>query len=95
MNSDPGGAAHATDQLENSAAEDLFGFRTATEKDLVNFFVKTGGGNSPVTGRFYIDDIYLEDTDKVNLDNPLGSGEPGTGSDATWLPPVLLFLLDE
>ena len=95
MNSDPGGAAHATDQLENSAAEDLFGFRTATEKDLVNFFVKTGGGNSPVNGRFYIDDIYLEDTDKVNLDNPLGSGEPGTGSDAMWLPPMLLFLLDD
>jgi len=72
MNSDPGGSAQASDQLANDAAETLFGFRTPTATDLINFFIKTGGGNSPVDGRFYIDDIYLEDTDDTNLNNPLG-----------------------
>jgi hypothetical protein len=78
VNSDPGGDAQASDQLSNSAAEILFGFRTATAEDLVNFFIKTGSGNSPVDGRFYIDDIYLEDTDDTNLSNPAGapSGDP-------------------
>jgi hypothetical protein len=71
MNSDPGGDAQASDQLANSAGESLFGFRTATATDLINFFIKTGGGNSPVDGRFYIDDIYLEDTDNINLNNPV------------------------
>ena len=86
MNSYPGGDAQATDQLENNAAETLFGFRTATGGDLINFFIKTGGGSSPVDGRFYIDDIYLEDTDGTNLNNPLAP---------TKHLPWLLFLLDE
>ena len=73
MNSDPGGDAQASDQMANDAAETLFGFRTATGNDLINFFIKTGGGNSPVDGRFYIDDIYLEDTDDINLNNPVSA----------------------
>ena len=72
MNSDPGGDAQAGDQLANSSAETVFGFRTATAADLINFFIKTGGGDSPVDGQFYLDDIYLEDTDDTNLSNPLG-----------------------
>lgn len=72
VNADPGGDAQATDQLANDAAETLFGFRTATADDLDNFFIKTGGGNSPIDGRFYIDDIYLENTGAVNLGNPTG-----------------------
>jgi hypothetical protein len=72
MNLDPGGDAQASDQLSNDVAETLFGFRTATAADLINFYIKTGGGDSPVDGRFYIDDIYLEDTDDTNLNNPLG-----------------------
>lgn len=70
VNSVPGGNAQASDQLENDLAENVFGFRTATPGDLINFFIKTGGGDSPVDGRFYIDDIYLETTDAINLSNP-------------------------
>jgi hypothetical protein len=75
LNSDPGGDAQASDQLANSAAEILFGFRTTPVADLVNFFIKTGSGDSPIDGRFYIDDIYLEDTDATNLSNPLGDAD--------------------
>jgi hypothetical protein len=71
LNSDPGGDAQAGDQLSNDAADTLFGFRTAPGTDLENFFIKTGGGDSPANGRFYLDDIYLETTDDVNLSNPL------------------------
>ena len=71
MNSVPGGDAQSSDQLDNDAAEAVFGFRTSTATDLQTFFVKTGGGNSPVDGRFYLDDIYLEDTDGLNLSNPV------------------------
>ena len=71
LNSDPGGDAQAGDQLSNDAAETLFGFRTAPGTDLKNFFIKTGGGDSPAAGLFYLDDIYLETTDGVNLSNPL------------------------
>ena len=52
-------------------AETLFGFRTSPGRDLNNFFIKTGGGSSPVYGRFYLDDIYLENTADTNLSNPL------------------------
>ncbi|MGB5728845.1 MAG: choice-of-anchor U domain-containing protein, partial [Thiogranum sp.] len=58
--------------LENDVAETVFGFRTTTGGDLINFFIKTGGGFSPLEGRFYLDDIYLETTDDTNLSNPLG-----------------------
>jgi len=75
LNSEPGGAAQASDQLGNDVAETIFGFRTATAGDLINFFIKTGGGSSPVDGRFYIDDIYIEDTDGTNLNNPLNDPE--------------------
>jgi hypothetical protein len=70
INSTPGGNANSTDQLTNSSGEDLFGFRTATNRDLVSFFIKTGCGASPIDGRFYLDDIYLEDTGEINLTNP-------------------------
>jgi hypothetical protein len=73
LNADPGGGADSTDQLDNDAAETVFGFRTIGAGELLNFFIKTGGGTSPVDGRFYLDDIYLEDTDAVNLSNPAGT----------------------
>jgi hypothetical protein len=38
---------------------------------MVNFFIKTGGGNG-VSGPLYIDDIYLEDSNAINLENPIG-----------------------
>lgn len=85
MNSIRGGNAQFTDQLENSAAERKFGFRTSTVKGLINFFIKTGGGRSPVDGRFYIDDIYLEDTGDTNLNNPIALTQY-----LPWLPLLLL-----
>ena len=90
INSVPKGNAQDGDQLKNNAAESLFGFRTHTAKDLINFFIKTGGGKSPVDGRFYIDDIYLEDSDGINLNNPLAAITHTT----TYLPCLLLLLLD-
>ncbi len=73
LNSDPGGGADSADLLDNDAAETVFGFRAIGSGDLLNFFIKTGGGTSPVDGRFYLDDIYLEDSDAVNLGNPAGT----------------------
>ena len=75
LNSTPGEDATGGDQLSNSEAETLFGFRTAAATDLKNFFIKTGGGNSPLDGRFYIDDIYLENTGSTNLSNPTDGSE--------------------
>jgi hypothetical protein len=83
MNADPGGDAQASDQMANDAAETVFGFRTATASDLINFFIKTGGGSSPVDGRFYIDDIYLENTGATNLSNPAGDVGGNTPVDLT------------
>ena len=40
-------------------------------------FIKTGGGASPVAGQFYLDDIYLEDTDTLNLNSPGDSNGDG------------------
>jgi hypothetical protein len=73
LNSIPGGDAQASQQLENEVAETIFGFRLANGEDLINFYIKTGGGDSPPNGRFYLDNIYLEDTEEVNLSNPLGA----------------------
>jgi len=85
MNSVPGRDARATDQLKNSAGKSEFGFRTSAS-DLINFFIKTGGGDSPVDGRFYIDDIYLENTTDINLINPTPT------IDMSWWPPIQYLL---
>jgi len=77
LNATPGAGATSGDQLDNDAKETVFGFRLATSTDLVNFFIKTGGGASPVAGRFYLDDIYLEDTDTLNLNSPGDSNGDG------------------
>jgi hypothetical protein len=75
LNSNPGGDATDGDQLSNSAAETLFEFRKTPGTDLNTFFTKTGGGSSPVDGRFYLDDIYLEDTGATNLGNPASNAD--------------------
>lgn len=90
MNTAPGGDARDSDQLQNSEASRLFGFRTSPDKDLISFYIKTGGGDSPVGGRFIIDDIYLENTGNANLKNPLEAP-----NHQSWLPPLLLYLLDD
>lgn len=89
MNSIPGGDARSSDQLKNSVGASLFGFRTGSTKDLLNFYIKTGGGTSPIDGRFYLDDIFLEDTGNINLNNPLTKDKSGQPS-LSWL---LLLLL--
>ncbi|MEZ4649437.1 MAG: T9SS type A sorting domain-containing protein [Candidatus Eisenbacteria bacterium] len=48
---------------------DVFGFRNGGSNDLRTFYVKTGGGQG-VVGPLYIDDIYLEDTEEMNLEYP-------------------------
>jgi hypothetical protein len=71
MNSTPDGDAQVDDQLDNDVGETLFGFNFTNADALVNFLIKTGGGSSPPDGRFYLDDIYLEDSTALNLLNPL------------------------
>ena len=73
LNSNSGGDATAGDQLSNSAGETLFEFRKTPGTDLNTFFIKTGSGDNPLNGRFYIDDIYLEDSGDTNLSNPAGT----------------------
>lgn len=46
-----------------------FPFRSPTLSPLVNFFIKTGGGMG-VAGPLLLDDIYLEDTEGINLSCP-------------------------
>ncbi|MBN1844755.1 MAG: hypothetical protein JW810_03660 [Sedimentisphaerales bacterium] len=63
--------ADAGDSLHNVAGETVFTFRNGGgSSNLVTFYIKTGSGNSENSGPLYIDDIYLEDTDALNLDNP-------------------------
>ena len=84
MTSGYGSSAQAIDRLVNSAKESLFRFRTLTDKDLIMFFIKTACGASPVDGQFYLDDIFLEDTGDINLNNPLPP---------RIMPPLIMLLL--
>ena len=43
--------ASSEDQLD-SEGQTIFGFRNGTTRDLINFYIETGGGNSPIDGRF-------------------------------------------
>jgi hypothetical protein len=63
-----GDPATAADQLA-SDGQTFFAFRDRSSGDLRTFFIKTGGGNGLI-GPLLIDDIQLEDTGAVNLDNP-------------------------
>ncbi len=67
----PRDAARPTDLLD-ADGQTVFAFRDVTAGDLRTFFIKTGGGSSGNVGPLYIDDIYLEDTDALNLSNPTG-----------------------
>ena len=71
------GLADATvaDQLENELGERVFDFRTSSDGDLPTFFIKTAGGNSENSGPFLLDDIYLENSDALNLQNPVGDAD--------------------
>jgi hypothetical protein len=66
----PGQPATPEDLLD-AEGQTVFDFRSGSAGDLVNFYIKTGGGSGS-GGPFYIDDMYLEDSDGLNLDNPVG-----------------------
>lgn len=62
--------ATSANQQQNADLEDLFGYRTPTSNNLVNFYIKTGSGGSGEFGPLWIDDLYLEDSSRLNLSNP-------------------------
>ncbi len=64
----PGADAGDADILD-SDGQTVFDFRSGTPMDLRTFFVKTGGG-SGLYGPLFIDDIYMEDTEDLNLECP-------------------------
>jgi hypothetical protein len=68
LHSRAGEGATAGDQLD-AMGQTIFEFRNTNAADLVNFYIKTGGGMGPA-GPLYIDDMYLEDTNALNLQNP-------------------------
>lgn len=71
LNNEPFADAASEDKLFNTDSEDVFGFRTGGLRNLVTFFIKTGGGSSGNYGPVYFDDIYIESTNTLNLNNPL------------------------
>lgn len=68
MHSREGDGALASDQLDADGQIE-FDFRSDYNTDLVNFFIKAADGGSG-TGLLWIDDIYLENSDSLNLSNP-------------------------
>jgi len=60
----------STDDLLVAGTQSSFVFRNEAAGDLLNFYVKTGGGSSGNAGPLYIDDIYVESTAEWNFHNP-------------------------
>jgi hypothetical protein len=81
MHDRPGEPAMAADQL-SAEGQTVFLFRNGGLRDLINFYIKTGGGNG-VSGPLLLDDVYLETTSAVNLSNPSGI-PPLPIEPATW-----------
>jgi len=76
----PGEPATPAD-LQDADGQTIFTFRNDTAGDLLTYFIKTGGGNSPNSGPLYIDDIYVENTDALNLWNPTAEWPPAPAND--------------
>jgi hypothetical protein len=71
LNDVPGSDADPADKLAAADSDDIFIFRSGKNSNLINFYIKTAGGGSSVNfGPIYIDDIYLELSDALNLSNP-------------------------
>ncbi len=75
INDSPFAIATSADRLsytnmDGSVVEE-FSFRVGGPRALESFFVKNGGGNSANSGPVFIDDIYLEDSDALDLGNPV------------------------
>jgi hypothetical protein len=87
-----GEAAESADQLD-SEGQTVFEFRSGSAGNLVTYFIKTGGGSGP-SGPLFLDDIYLEDADGLNLSNPSGAPCPADfDADGDVDTADLLFLL--
>ncbi len=65
----PGEGATPADQLD-AEGQTVFDFRTDTNSNLVKFYIKAADGGSG-SDPLWIDDIYLEDSDTLNLSNPV------------------------
>jgi hypothetical protein len=71
LNTAVGGAATAADRLVAAGDLEEFGFRTGTSSPMRTFYIKTSGGSSGENfGPLYLDDIYIETDDALNLANP-------------------------
>ena len=75
LNDRPLDGAVSMDQLDADGLT-TFVFRGGSALDLPTFYIKTGGGSGP-SGPLYIDDLYIENTNQLNLTNPLV--RPGVG----------------
>jgi hypothetical protein len=73
LNDVPGARAFGEDKLRAPNGNDTFAFRTGRTSDLFTFFLKTAGGSSGTNfGPIFLDDIHVELTNALNLNNPLG-----------------------
>jgi hypothetical protein len=80
LNDVPGSGAAPADKLAAADSDEIFDFRFGTNSNLITFYIKTAGGSSGVNfGPIYIDDIYLELSDTLNLSNPTGTVPPIPG----------------
>ena len=80
LNDTPGSNASQTDKLHASDGGETFGFRSKLNSDLFTFIVKTIGGSAGSEfGPVYLDDIYLELSSELNLENPTRLDEPIAG----------------
>jgi len=80
LNDVPGADADAADKLTAENTDDTFDFRSGQNSGLFTFYIKTAGGSSGTNfGPVYIDDIYFELSNTLNLSNPIGIVPPIPG----------------
>ena len=70
LNTGVGTSATEIDELSDALGEQVFSFRTSTAGDLSTLYWKSGSGGPGDFGPLYFDDIYLETTETLNLNNP-------------------------
>ena len=68
------GEAAVTDDQLDSDGQTSFVFRKGAANDLIRYYIKTGGGSGP-SGPLYLDDLYIENANSLNLSNPV-AGAP-------------------